>query len=311
MIAMSTIPERFLKNVYVNKNAVEKQIRCILNDYPVVENETMKPWLLRVISVIDLTTLSGDDTRSNVVRLCQKAANPIKQDILNKLGIDNNKLTTAAVCVYPARVPDAYDIIKQMGLTDTIQIASVATGFPSGLYPLQSRLQEITFAVSKGATEIDVVLDRSLVLTGKWDELYNEVVQMRQACGAAHLKVILGVGELGSYRNVYKASLISMLAGADFIKTSTGKEVVNATLPVGLVMCRAIRYFYQLTGVKVGLKPAGGIKTARDAINWLVLVYTELGPEWITPDLFRIGASSLLDVVVKSLDDCTKLIPKM
>ncbi|KPJ11331.1 Putative deoxyribose-phosphate aldolase [Papilio machaon] len=237
--AMDIISEKFMNNVYVNKNSLENQIRCILNDYPVVENETLKPWLLQIISVIDLTTLSGDDTRSNVIRLCQKAANPLKCDLLNKLGIDNNKLKTAAVCVYPARVPDAYDIIKQMGLTDTIQIAS------------------------------------AILIT-----------------------------------QVYKASMISMSAGADFIKTSTGKESVNATLPVGLVMCRAIRNFYQLTGVKVGLKPAGGIKTARDAINWLVLVYTELGPEWITPDLFRIGASSLLDVVEKSLDNCTKVAPK-
>ncbi|XP_013141487.1 PREDICTED: deoxyribose-phosphate aldolase [Papilio polytes] len=309
-LPLNTIPEEFVNNVYISKNSLENQIRCILNDYPIVENDTIKPWLLQVISVIDLTTLSGDDTRSNVIRLCQKAANPLKCDLLNKLGIDNNKLRTAAVCVYPTRVPDAHDIIKQMGLTDTIQIASVATGFPSGLYPLVSRLQEISIAISKGATEIDVVLDRSLVLTGKWDDVYNEVVQMRKACGDAHLKVILGVGELGTYENVYKASMISMLAGADFIKTSTGKEAVNATLPVGLVMCRAIRNFYQLTGVKVGLKPAGGIKTARDAINWLVLVYTELGPEWITPDLFRIGASSLLDVVEKCLCNCTKVTPK-
>ncbi|CAK1604098.1 unnamed protein product [Parnassius mnemosyne] len=292
-----------LKNIYVDKNTLESQIEIILKTHPVISKEHLNAWLLKTISLIDLTTLSGDDTRSNVVRLCLKAANPISTSILKRLKLnDENKIRTAAVCVYPTRVADARDIIMKMGLTDTIKIASVATGFPSGLYPLESRLQEIKFAVENGATEIDVVLDRSLVLMGKWETLFNEVVQMRKACGKVHLKVILGVGELGSYENVYKASMVSMMAGADFIKTSTGKEAVNATLPVGLVMCRAIRNFYLTTGVKVGLKPAGGIKTAEDAVNWLVLVHSELGAEWLRPELFRIGASSLLDVIEKHLD---------
>ncbi|KAJ8732660.1 hypothetical protein PYW07_015259 [Mythimna separata] len=287
-----------LKKIYINKSQVEAQIKTILETHP-VKDDHLNAWLVKAVTVIDLTTLSGDDTRSNVFRLCVKAANPLPSETQEKLGLKES-IRTAAVCVYPNRVKDAYEAMKLMKLTKEINIAAVATGFPSGLYPLETRLQEITYAVSSGATEIDVVLDRSLALTGKWDELYYEVQQMRKACNKAHLKVILGVGELGSYENIYKASMVSMMAGADFIKTSTGKEAVNATLPIGLIMCRAIRRHYQATGVRVGLKPAGGIKTARDAVNWLVLVYTELGPEWLTPKLFRIGASSLLGELINS-----------
>ncbi|CAK1553585.1 unnamed protein product [Leptosia nina] len=280
-----------LNDVYLNKTSIHAQVDKILQRNLVTERENYKKWLIKAISLIDLTTLSGDDTRSNVTRLCIKAAKPLPQlDI---------KVNTAAVCVYPNRVSDAFDTISRLG--QNINIASVATGFPSGLYPIHSRIQEIEYAVSEGANEIDVVLDRSLVLTGQWEKLFEEVSEMKKACEAAHLKVILGVGELGSYENVYNASMVSMLAGADFIKTSTGKEAVNATLPVGLVMCRAIRRFYQMYGIKVGLKPAGGIKTARDAVNWLILVQTELGPEWLSPELFRIGASSLLGVIEKEL----------
>ncbi|CAH0727744.1 unnamed protein product, partial [Brenthis ino] len=292
MAPKASVLTNFTK-VCMDKNNIENQIDKILKKYPVTESENYKQWLLKAVSLIDLTTLSGDDTRSNVSRLCRKAAYPLYTNV--------EEIKTAAVCVYPNRVKDAYDTINRMGLTNKIQIASVATGFPSGLYPLETRVQEIKFAVENGATEIDVVIDRSLVLTGQWDLLHDEIVQMKQACGNAHLKVILGVGELGTYENVYKASMVAMLAGADFIKTSTGKESVNATLPVGLVMCRAIRHFYQMKGVKVGLKPAGGIKMSRDAVNWLVLIYSELGPEWLTPELFRIGASSLLDVIDEDL----------
>ncbi|CAH0627214.1 unnamed protein product [Chrysodeixis includens] len=296
----TVLDKESLKNVHINKSNVDTQIKCILDTNPVTSTTNHNAWVLKAISVIDLTTLAGDDTRSNVFRLCAKAANPLPSSILEKLEL-KEKVRTAAVCVYPSRVKDAYEAIKLMNLNKEINIASVATGFPSGLYPFETRVQEIKFAVNSGATEIDVVLDRSLVLTGQWDALFNEVQQMRKACGDAHLKVILGVGELGSYNNIYKASMISMMAGADFIKTSTGKEAVNATLPIGLVMCRAIRKYYQMTGVRIGLKPAGGIKTTRDAINWLVLVYTELGPEWLTPKLFRIGASSLLDELVQNI----------
>ncbi|XP_045446496.1 deoxyribose-phosphate aldolase [Melitaea cinxia] len=282
-----------LKNVFIDKHSVESQINKILTKYSVTERKNYEKWLIKAISLIDLTTLSGDDTRSNVTKLCVKAAYPLNEE--------NDTTRTAAVCVYPNRVADACDAIKRLGIAKEIQIASVATGFPSGLYPLQTRLQEIKFAIASGATEIDVVLDRSLVLMGKWETLYDEVVEMKKACEDAHLKVILGVGDLGTYENVYKASMVSMMAGADFIKTSTGKEAVNATLPVGLVMCRAIRHFYLKTGSKVGLKPAGGIKTSQDAVNWLVMIYSELGAEWLTPELFRIGASSLLAVLEKDL----------
>ncbi|KAL0840459.1 hypothetical protein ABMA28_015708 [Loxostege sticticalis] len=292
------------KRAHVVKSSVHAQVDTILKNNLVTSPQNYNAWLLRAITMIDLTTLSGDDTRSHVTRLCQKAANPFSPEELEKLkdvnGV-NEKIHTAAVCVYPTRVKDVYEAIKRMGLSDQIQIASVATGFPSGLYSLVTRLTEIKLAIADGATEIDVVLDRSLILMGQWDVMYEEVKQMRAACKGAHLKVILGVGELGTYENVYKAAMLSMYAGADFIKTSTGKEAVNATLPVGLVMCRAIRHFHRQTGIKVGLKPAGGIKTARDAVNWLVLVYNELGEEWLTPKLFRIGASSLLDVIIKEM----------
>ncbi|VVC92837.1 unnamed protein product [Leptidea sinapis] len=294
LVTSTCLDEAILKDVHIVKHSVEHHVKVILNKYKVQEKENFKKWLIKAVTLIDLTTLSGDDTRSNVTRLCVKAAKPLQEH--------GNKIKTAAVCVYPNRVYDAYETLKHMKLNNEINIASVATGFPSGLYPLCSRLQEISFAISKGANEIDVVLDRSLVLGGKWDMLYNEVLEMRNACGKAHLKVILGVGELGTYENVYMASMVSMLAGADFIKTSTGKEAVNATLPVGLVMCRAIQDYYQMKGRKVGLKPAGGIKTARDAVNWLVLVKSQLGDEWLTPKLFRIGASSLLGVIEKELE---------
>ncbi|XP_041976094.1 deoxyribose-phosphate aldolase [Aricia agestis] len=292
MVKASGIAQVPFIDTHLDRNSIETQIQRILKKNTVTQPVLYKEWLLKAVSVIDLTTLSGDDTKSNVTRLCIKAANPI----------NNKSIKTAAVCVYPNRVEDAFQAIKRMDLLDEIQIASVATGFPSGLYPLETRLQEVKFAVSKGATEIDVVLDRSLVLTGQWNKLYEEVIEMKKACGTAHLKVILGVGELGTYENVYNASMVAMYAGADFIKTSTGKEAVNATLPIGLVMCRAIRHYYELTGKKIGLKPAGGIKTARDAVNWLVLVYTELGVEWLSPTLFRIGASSLLGEIEKELD---------
>ncbi|CAG9795726.1 unnamed protein product [Diatraea saccharalis] len=302
-----TIPQKLnitsLSNLHINKSNIDSQITTILRNNPVYTKDYFDAWLLRAVSVIDLTTLSGDDTKSNVTRLCMQAAHPVSTRLRQSLVklLDGKVLRTAAVCVYPSRVKDAHETITRMGLTDVLQIAAVATGFPSGLYPLKTRLDEIALTVAEGATEIDVVIDRSLVLTGQWDVLYKEVEEMKKACGHAHMKVILGVGELGTYENVYKASMVSMYAGADFIKTSTGKEAVNATLPVGLVMCRAIRQFYQDTGKKVGLKPAGGIKTARDAVNWLVLVRNELGPEWLSPELFRIGASSLLDVIMKEL----------
>lgn len=249
-------------------------------------------WLLKAVTCIDLTTLSGDDTPSNVHRLCLKAIQPIRTDLLQELGMDHAGITTAALCVYPSRVSDAVQSLK--AANSDLPVASVATGFPAGQTPLQTRLDEVRLAVNDGATEIDIVINRTLALTGQWEALYDELVQFRAACGHAHMKSILAIGELGTFTNVYKASLVSMMAGSDFIKTSTGKEAVNATIPVSVVMSRAIRDYYSQTGVKVGFKPAGGLRSAQDALLWLVLVKEELGHDWLKPELFRIGASSLL-----------------
>ncbi|XP_076269395.1 deoxyribose-phosphate aldolase [Rhynchophorus ferrugineus] len=254
-------------------------------------------WILKSITLIDLTTLGGDDTQSNVSRLCFKAFRPLAEDLLEELGFHYNEscpIHTAAVCVYPSKVKDAVQCLKQLGYYDKINVASVATGFPCGQTPLKTRLEEIRYAVENGAKEIDIVINRSLVLTGEWEELYREIQQMKEACGKAHMKSILATGELGTLNNVFKASLVAMMAGSDFIKTSTGKESVNATINFGIVMSRAIKEYYHKMGYKVGLKPAGGIRTTSDAIKWLILVKEVLGDEWLTPELFRFGASGLL-----------------
>eukprot|EP00039_Didymoeca_costata_P018575 m.334057 g.334057 ORF g.334057 m.334057 type:complete len:318 (-) comp17277_c0_seq1:27-980(-) len=254
-------------------------------------------WYLRVISCIDLTTLAGDDTESNVKRLCFKAKIPIQQDIAHNLGVGDMGITTGAVCVYPNRVAEAVAFLEGTG----IPVASVAAGFPAGQTSMKQRLEEIAEAVAAGAEEIDIVISREHVLQSNWEELYQEVRDMREQCGEAKLKTILATGELCSLTNVYKASLVCMMAGADTIKTSTGKESVNATLPVGLTMVRAIRDYFERTGYKVGFKPAGGIRSAKDSLMWLSMMKEELGDDWTTPDLFRIGASSLLIDVERQL----------
>lgn len=264
-----------------------------------IKKDWQAAWLLRVISCTDLTTLSGDDTATNVRRLCFKAQNPVRSDIIEKLGVTDLNITCGAVCVYPSRVPDAKKALKDAN--STVPIASVAFGFPAGQTPLEYRLMEIKDAVSKGAKEIDIVLSRAYVLSGNWEGIYNEVKAARIACGDAHLKTILATGDCASLENVYRASMVSMMAGSDFIKTSTGKEGVNAVLPVALVMVRCIREYYQRTGVKVGFKPAGGIRSAKDSLVWLALMKEELGDEWTYPNLFRIGASSLLTDVERQL----------
>ncbi|KAH8404108.1 hypothetical protein KR215_009834, partial [Drosophila sulfurigaster] len=277
-------------------------------------------YALKALMLTDLTTLAGDDTAANVRRLCVRACLPFEPQFFEK-SFERTLLPDihcAAVCVYPARVADAYKTLQQYGKLDEISIAAVATGFPTGQYGLQTRLQEISYAILAGATEIDIVINRQLALIGDWEGVYNEVVLMRNACGErAHLKTILAIGELGSMENVsrsdyskfahllslqlqvYKASMVCMLAGADFIKTSTGKEAVNATLPVGLVMIYAIQEFKRRTGQIVGLKPAGGVRTVRDAIAWITLVKETLGMHWLQPELFRFGASGLLDDIEK------------
>uniref|UniRef100_A0A8C6YMG9 Deoxyribose-phosphate aldolase n=1 Tax=Nothoprocta perdicaria TaxID=30464 RepID=A0A8C6YMG9_NOTPE len=288
----------WISKVYVNRAAIERHVERI-QEQRTVKSNWRAAWLLKAVTCMDLTSLSGDDTPSNIHRMCYKAKHPIREDLLKAMDMHDKGITVAAVCVYPARVTDAVNALKAAGCN--IPVASVAGGFPSGQMPLQTRLAEIKLAVEYGAREIDIVINRALVLTGQWEELYEEIRQCREACGDAHMKTILSTGELGSLGNVYKASMIAMMAGSDFIKTSTGKEIENATLPVGVVMMRAIRDFHWETGNKVGFKPAGGIRTAKDALSWLMLVHEELGVEWLKPELFRLGASSLLEDIEKQI----------
>ncbi|MEM8849322.1 MAG: deoxyribose-phosphate aldolase [Pseudomonadota bacterium] len=252
-------------------------------------------WLARAVSMIDLTTLSGDDTPGRVRRLCAKALQPARADLLEAIGLPD--LTVGAVCVYHEMVPVAVD-----ALGGKLPVAAVSTGFPAGLSPFRLRLAEIEESVAAGAAEIDIVISRRHVLTGDWAALYDETAQMRAACGDAHMKAILATGELGTLKNVAKASMVCMMAGSDFIKTSTGKEAVNATIPVSLVMMRAIRAYEAMSGFKVGYKPAGGVSKAKDALVYLALLKEELGDRWMRPDLFRFGASSLLGDIERQLE---------
>tara|TARA_B100000161_G_scaffold60529_1_gene40197 strand:- start:267 stop:1124 length:858 start_codon:yes stop_codon:yes gene_type:complete len=263
-----------------------------------IKKEWQAAWLLKAIRCMDLTTLSSDDTPDRVRRLCSKALRPLKQELSNDLGITSLNLTVGAVCVYHALVETAAKALKG----SNIPVAAVSTGFPHGLSPLPRRIEEIRDSVSAGALEIDIVITRAHVFSGNWEALYQEIKSFREACGDSHLKTILGTGELGSLRNVAKASLVCMMAGADFIKTSTGKEPQNATLPVSLVMLRMIRDYHQKTGHKVGFKPAGGIRTAKQALEWQILMKEELGREWLEPELFRFGASGLLTDIERQLE---------
>jgi deoxyribose-phosphate aldolase len=282
---------------HVNRSAVERRTATIPGRRS-IKKDWQAAWLLRAVTCIDLTTLSGDDTPGRVKRLCAKARQPIRPDMLERLGVKDEKITVGAVCVYPSRVKDAVEALKGSG----IPVASVATGFPAGQTPLPQRIAEIEQAIESGAREIDVVISRSHVLTGDWKSLYAEIKQFRQTCGdAAHMKTILATGDLATLKQVQQASLVTMMAGSDFIKTSTGKETVNATLEVSLVMVRAIREYYERTGSKVGFKPAGGINTAKQTLAWQALMKEELGDEWLMPDLFRIGASSLLTDLERQL----------
>jgi len=283
--------------VQVNRSAVER--RCSsLTKRRSIKKEWQAAWLLKAIRCMDLTTLSSDDTPDRVRRLCSKALRPLKQELTNDLGITSLNLTVGAVCVYHALVETAVKALKG----SNIPVAAVSTGFPHGLSPLPRRIEEIRDSVSAGALEIDIVITRAHVFSGNWEALYQEIKSFREACGDSHLKTILGTGELGSLRNVAKASLVCMMAGADFIKTSTGKEPQNATLPVSLVMLRMIRDYYQKTGHKVGFKPAGGIRTAKQALEWQILMNEELGREWLEPELFRFGASGLLTDIERQLE---------
>jgi len=287
----------WVRDAHVNRSAVERRT-ATLPARRSVKKQWQLAWLLRAVRLIDLTTLSGDDTPGRVRRLCAKAVHPVRRDLLEAMGMADAGLTTAAVCVYHEMVPVAVEALRGTG----VPVAAVSAGFPAGLSPFETRLEEIARSVRAGAAEIDIVISRRHVLTGDWRALYDEVRAFREAAGEAHLKAILATGELGTLRNVYRASLVVMMAGADFVKTSTGKESVNATLPVGLVMARSIRAYYERTGAAVGFKPAGGLRTAKDALVWLALMHEELGRRWLEPDLFRIGASSLLADIERQLE---------
>jgi len=287
----------WVMGAHVNRSAVERRVTGLAGRRS-IKKEWQAAWLLRAIACIDLTTLAGDDTPGRVRRLCAKARQPVRPDMLAALGMDAEAFTVGAVCVYPARVKDAVEALQGTN----IPVASVATGFPDGQTPLAQRIAEIEQAIEAGAKEIDIVIQRTHVLTGDWQALYDEVRAFREACGsAAHMKAILGTGNLGTLKQIYQASLVAMMAGSDFIKTSTGKESTNATLEVSLVMIRAIRDYLERTGYPVGFKPAGGIGKAKQALAWQAMMKEELGDEWLAPDLFRIGASGLLTDLERQL----------
>ena len=285
----------WVSSIQANTSAIERRASSI-GSRRSVKKQHQAAWLLQAVKCMDLTTLSGDDTTGRVRRLCAKAKNPISKTILEKLGLDSIKV--GAVCVYHDMIEAAVSKLRGTG----IPVASVSTGFPAGLSPLPLRIAEIEYSVSAGASEIDIVISRRHVLTQNWEALYEEVQAFRKACGSARMKTILATGELGTLRNVARASAVCMMAGADFIKTSTGKEPINATLPVSLVMVRAIREYHEKTGYKIGYKPAGGISKAKDALTYLSLIKEELGDQWLNPELFRFGASSLLGDIERQLE---------
>jgi len=287
----------WVRQVRVNTSAVERRVQSQIARRT-VKKEWQAAWLLRAITCMDLTTLSGDDTDERVRRLCAKARQPIEQELVKRLEIEELDIKVAAVCVYHHFVETARRALEGTA----IRVAAVSTGFPAGLSPFEERVAEIRRSVEAGAQEIDTVITRALVFDGRWQALYDEISEFRQACGDVHMKVILGSGDLLTLRNVGRASLVAMMAGSDFIKTSTGKEPTNATLPVGLVMARAIREYAQETGMAVGFKPAGGIRTAKQSLEWLSLMKEELGTPWMKAELFRFGASGLLNDIERQLE---------
>src|ERR1700685_2751926 len=287
----------WVQDVRVNSSAVERRVQSHVARRS-VKKEWQAAWLLRAITCMDLTTLSGDDTDERVRRLCAKGRHPIQSELEQKLGIEELQIKVAAVCVYHTFVETALRALEGGG----VHVAAVSTGFPAGLSPLAERVAEIRRSVEAGANEIDVVITRAHVFGGRWQALYDEVAAFKQACGAAHMKVILATGDLVTLRNVARASVVAMMAGTDFIKTSTGKEPTNATLPVGLVMTRAIREYAQQTRMAVGFKAAGGIRTAKQSTDWLAMMKEELGPSWMHAELFRFGASGLLGDIERTLE---------
>src|SRR4051794_29211114 len=286
-----------VRAIRVNRSAVERRA-ATMGTRRTVKKEWQAAWLLRGITLMDLTTLSGDDTPGSVRRLCAKARHPLRDDVTDALGVRKLGIKVGAVCVYHALVPTAVEALEGTN----IPVAAVSTGFPAGLSPVSQRLAEIRESVAAGAKEIDIVITRAHGLTGEWEALYDEVRSFREACGEAHMKSILATGELATLTNVARASVVAMQAGSDFIKTSTGKEGVNATLPFGIVMCRMIREYFEQTGYAIGFKPAGGIRTAKSALEFLFLMKEELGGRWLRNDLFRFGASGLLTDIERQLE---------
>lgn len=292
---------------FLNEWYIDRECKILENTCNTLSVEEEKQWLLKAITLLDLTSLSADDTKSIITKLCCTATSPLSND-LSKIcsSTTPSVITTASVCVYPNRITDAKEALNS--LNSKLPIAAVAGGFPSGQYPLATRVGEIIHCVKQGADEVDIVVDRSLILTQEWGKLFEEVKTMVNAGQGAKIKVILAVGECGSWENIFKASIVSMHAGAHFIKTSTGKEAINATLPVGIVMCRAIKMILAHSGHKVGFKPAGGIRTYQDVLMWMMLIKRNLGEEWIDPELFRIGASSVLLSIVDRLNTLSKIV---
>jgi deoxyribose-phosphate aldolase len=289
--------QEWVNEVNINQSGVERRAATLKNRRS-LKKEWQAGWLIKAISCIDLTSLSGDDTPGRIKRLCAKATQPVRRDIINDLGIETLKLTTGAVCVYHVMVETAVTALQGTG----IPVAAVSTGFPACMAPLETRLKEIELSVTAGAEEIDIVISRRNVLNEDWPALFEEIKAYRKACGKTHMKTIISTGELATLNNVGKASMVCMMAGADFIKTSTGMETTNANLQVSLVMMRAIRRYNELTGFRVGFKPAGGISSAKDAIQYLVMIKEELGDTWLNPEMFRFGASSLLGDIERQLE---------
>ena len=287
----------WVERVRMNRSALERRAGSI-GARRTVKKDYQLAWLLKAITLIDLTTLNADDTPGRVERLCAKARNPLRADIVEKLGVGDLRILPGAVCVYHTFVKTAVDALEGTG----IPVAAVSTAFPHGLAPVETKIAEIEASVKDGAKEIDIVIERGMVLRGDWQALYDQVRAFRKACGDAHIKTILGTGELATQTNIAKASLVCMLAGADFIKTSTGKEKVNANLVTSLTMIRMIRWFAEETGIDIGYKPAGGIATAGDALKYMALMKEELGTRYLTPHLFRFGASSLLTDIERQLE---------
>jgi deoxyribose-phosphate aldolase len=286
-----------VRDVRINRSAIERRA-ATMGTRRMVKKDWQAAWLIHAVKTTDLTTLSGDDTVGTVKRLCAKARQPVQQQLLADLGLPDFKLHTGAVCVYHRFVSTAVEALAGSG----IPVAAVSTGFPAGLTPFPQKIEEIKASVRDGAVEVDIVISREHVLTGNWRALYDEVKAFREACGPAHMKSIIATGELGTLKNIGRASIVCMQAGSDFIKTSTGKEPTNATIAGSLVMVRAIRQYFEQTGYKVGFKPAGGIRSAKQALEWLILMKEELGDEWMQPHLFRIGASALVNDIERQLE---------